>query len=86
MIEREKKKLTPYLLEINQCPSLRTDSPIDMVIKRGLVEDTIRILCLDMKRKQEAKAERRAKFQERLLKPQRLSIIEPPGFASMDAA
>ena len=62
--------LRPYLLEINQMPSFATDSPIDIKIKRGLITDVLRTLCLSTERKRKYKAERKAKMQERLLKPQ----------------
>jgi len=62
-------KLTPYLLEINQSPSFATDSPLDYRIKRGLIVDTLKTLCLSVHRKKRYKAERKAKIQERLLMP-----------------
>ena len=51
MIEKDKKELKPYLLEINQSSSLRTDSPLDIRIKTGLLTDVLRLLCLDHKRR-----------------------------------
>ena len=41
----------PWLIEVNHAPSLATDSAFDLKIKRKLVEDTIRILNLSLKRK-----------------------------------
>ena len=43
--------LKPWLIEENHAPSLATDSAFDLKIKRKLVEDTIRILNLSLKRK-----------------------------------
>lgn len=44
-------KLKPWLIEVNHAPSLSTDSAFDLKIKRKLVEDTIKILNLSLKRK-----------------------------------
>lgn len=41
-------KLVPYLLEINQMPSFTTDSPLDYKIKRGLIFDVMKTLCLSV--------------------------------------
>ena len=55
--------LRPFLLEINQCPSLKTDSPIDIRIKRGLVIDVMKKLCLTVARKTQYKMERKARLE-----------------------
>ena len=41
----------PLLLEINQCPSFATDSPLDIKIKRGLLSDVLNTLCLSRERR-----------------------------------
>jgi tubulin polyglutamylase TTLL6/13 len=43
--------LKPFLIEVNHAPSLATESAFDLNVKKRLVEDTIRILNLSMKRK-----------------------------------
>lgn len=43
----------PILLEINHQPSLIGDSPFDMAVKKSLLMDTINILNLDEKEKEE---------------------------------
>ena len=43
----------PILLEINHQPSLIADSPFDMAVKRSLIMDTINLLNLDEKDKEE---------------------------------
>lgn len=43
--------LKPILLEVNHNPSLRTDSEVDMRIKKTLVEDTFKILGMNVRRK-----------------------------------
>jgi tubulin polyglutamylase TTLL6/13 len=69
-------KLNPYLLEINQMPSFATDAPLDYNIKKNLIIDTIKLLCLSMDRKRQYKAERKAKIQESILKPTRAMMVE----------
>lgn len=44
-------KLKPVLIEINQMPSFATDSQLDLRVKRGLLTDSFKTLCLTMKRK-----------------------------------
>jgi len=39
-------------------PSLATDSPIDIKIKRGLISDVMRTLCLSTDRRAKYKDER----------------------------
>merc|ERR1740121_2273161 len=38
-------KRKPYLIEINHLPSFTTDSPLDLDIKRRLVEQTLELTC-----------------------------------------
>ena len=42
-------KLNPYLLEINYTPSFTTDTPLDRLIKKNLIEDTLNILDISDK-------------------------------------
>lgn len=60
-------KLRPYLLEVNQMPSFQTDSTLDYRIKRGLISDCLKTLCLSKKRKKQYKKEKKIKMTERLL-------------------
>ena len=38
--------LQPYLLEVNLCPSLNTESPLDLHIKSNLLVDAFNLLSL----------------------------------------
>jgi hypothetical protein len=58
-------------------PSFATDSPLDYKIKRGLLIDVLKTLCLDITRKKQYKSERMNKIYERLLKPQRTMLLDP---------
>jgi len=62
-------KLRPSLIEINQMPSFATDSSLDLRIKKGLIQDCLKTLCLNMKRKGGYKKEKRNKINDRLMKP-----------------
>ena len=44
-------KLKPWLLEINYTPSFTTDTPLDKVIKEGVIEEAIQIMNLHPKQK-----------------------------------
>ena len=48
-------KLRPWLLEVNHSPSFKTDSEFDQHLKFNLIRDTIMILGLSVKRKQDYK-------------------------------
>ena len=56
------KDFVPQLIEINQMPSFATDFPIDYKIKRGLIIDVMKKLCLNVPRKYKYKADLKAKF------------------------
>jgi len=47
-------------------PSFATGSPLDYKIKRGLIIDTLKMLCLSVNRKRQYKNEKKAKIDERL--------------------
>lgn len=59
--------LKPWLIEVNHAPSLATESIFDMHLKKKLVEDTIRLLNLSMKRKMNYINNQRVTFQKRIL-------------------
>ena len=44
-------KFKPWLIEVNHTPSFRTDTPLDKIIKKGLVKDTLRIMNINIKHK-----------------------------------
>jgi flagellar biosynthesis GTPase FlhF len=57
-------------------PSFATDSPLDIIIKRGLLQDAFKLLCLNVARKQAMKADVEEKIKQRLLKPQRTVALD----------
>ena len=67
--------LKPSLIEINQMPSFSTDSPLDYRVKRGLIIDVMKKLCLNMRKKQQYKAERKARLQRQILTGPRRATV-----------
>jgi D-alanine-D-alanine ligase-like ATP-grasp enzyme len=45
------ENLRPWLLEVNNSPSLATDSPLDLSVKKELIADVFNLLNLSHKRK-----------------------------------
>jgi tubulin polyglutamylase TTLL6/13 len=43
------EKLKPYLLEVNHTPSFSTDTPLDTYIKRNLINDTVKLMNINIK-------------------------------------
>lgn len=42
-------QLKPYLLEVNHTPSFTTDTPLDSLIKRNLIYDTLKLMNVTVK-------------------------------------
>jgi hypothetical protein len=59
-------------------PSFATDSALDYRIKRGVIVDALKTLCLSMKRKQDYKKERIRRLNDRLMGKSSLAPISPP--------
>ena len=60
-------QLKPWLIEVNHAPSLATESAFDLTIKSKLVEDTIRLLNMSMKKKWNYINQQKVQFQRRIL-------------------
>ena len=60
-------ELKPWLIEVNHAPSLATESVFDLNLKKKLVEDTLKLLNLSMKRKQVYLNNQKIQFQKRIL-------------------
>ena len=39
----------PWLIEVNHSPSFNTDSPIDLIIKRHLIMDSLNLINISTK-------------------------------------
>lgn len=47
------KNLRPYLLEVNHAPSFNTDTPLDYLVKKGLLYDTLNLLGVSVEEKKQ---------------------------------
>jgi tubulin polyglutamylase TTLL6/13 len=56
----------PYLLEVNHSPSFMAGAPIDLRIKRALIDDTLTLLDLNVPRKQAYIKRHNEEFQKRM--------------------
>lgn len=45
-------KLHPQLLEVNHTPSFTTDTPLDALIKKNLIRDTLKLMNVSVKAKE----------------------------------
>ena len=72
------ENLKPWLLEVNQSPSLEIDTPLDYKIKHDLIMDTLKLVNLTPKRKWKYIQQQKVEFQTRILtgKIQRLGYEE----------
>lgn len=43
----------PYLLEVNHTPSFSTDTPLDSLIKKSVISDSLKIMNISMKSRNE---------------------------------
>ena len=50
-------KLKPYLIEVNHTPSFTTDTPLDSLIKKNLIRDTLRLMNMNIKTKQDIQSQ-----------------------------
>ena len=60
------KKCKPWLLEVNHTPSFSTETPLDYQIKKEVIEDTIKILNMNVKRKNKYVSQMRQEQQRRV--------------------
>lgn len=59
-------KLKPWMLEVNHMPSFRSDTDIDMVVKKDMIKNVLQILQLSLEQRRQM---------ETVLKQEKLSII-----------
>lgn len=59
--------LHPIILEVNYTPSFTTDTPLDLQIKEYLIRDTLVLLNLSNKAKNDALSSKKKEMMERTL-------------------
>lgn len=60
-------ELKPIILEVNYTPSFSTDTPLDIQIKENLLRDTLILMNLSNKAKNDALASKKREMMERTL-------------------
>jgi tubulin polyglutamylase TTLL6/13 len=72
------QKCKPWLLEVNHSPSFKTETGLDFKVKKALVEDTIHLLSLNIKRKQAYKKIIEERYKQRVFtgKREKLGVEE----------
>lgn len=60
-------QLKPIILEVNYTPSFSTDTPLDLQIKENLLRDTLILMNLSNKVKNDALATKKREMMERTL-------------------
>ena len=61
------QNLKPWLLEVNQSPSLKTDAGLDTRVKGELIRDTLKLLNISYKRKMRFINKQRNELKQRML-------------------
>ena len=61
------EELKPVILEVNYTPSFATDTPLDQVIKESLIRDTLVLMNITQKAKNEAVDHKKKEMLERTL-------------------
>ena len=64
----------PWLIEVNQSPSFKTESGLDRKIKKKLVADTLRLLNLSHRRKQKIINQQKANMKQRMLTGKKVKL------------
>ncbi|CAK56184.1 unnamed protein product (macronuclear) [Paramecium tetraurelia] len=57
----------PYLLEVNHTPSFTADTPLDALIKKNLIRDTITLMNINLKVKNDLQQLQKEQMQRRVL-------------------
>ncbi|CAK66605.1 unnamed protein product (macronuclear) [Paramecium tetraurelia] len=57
----------PYLLEVNHTPSFTADTPLDAIIKKNLIRDTITLMNINLKVKNDLQQLQKEQMQRRVL-------------------
>ena len=60
-------KFKPWLIEVNQSPSFKTDSPLDYRIKKAVLTDTFRLLNMSWEKRKKIIKEQKESMKARIL-------------------
>ena len=59
--------LRPLILEVNYTPSFTTDTPLDLIIKENLIRDTLLLMHITNKAKNDALQTKKKEMMQRTL-------------------
>lgn len=57
------EKLKPYVLEVNHTPSFSTDTPLDTLIKKNAIRDSLQLMNINVKTKADIMNQRKNALQ-----------------------
>ena len=60
-------KFKPWLIEVNQSPSFKTDSPLDYRVKKAVLTDTFRLLNVSWEKRKQIIKEQKSNMKARIL-------------------
>ncbi|CAD8066237.1 unnamed protein product [Paramecium sonneborni] len=69
-------KLQPFLLEVNHTPSFSTDTPLDSLIKKNLIRDTLILMNVNLKAKEQIIFSRKEQLKQRVLTGKKLKLTQ----------
>jgi len=64
----------PWLLEVNHTPSFSTDTPLDSFIKKSSVRDTMKLMNINLKTKNEIITMKKEEMQKRVLTGKKIKL------------
>jgi tubulin polyglutamylase TTLL6/13 len=68
------EKLKPYVLEVNHTPSFSTDTPLDTLIKKNAIRDSLQLMNINVKTKAEIMNQRKNALQQRVLTGKKVKL------------
>ena len=60
-------KFKPWLIEVNQSPSFKTDSPLDYRVKKAVLTDTFRLLNVSWEKRKQIIKDQKSNMKARIL-------------------
>lgn len=66
----------PYLLEVNHTPSFTTDTPLDELIKKNLIRDSLVLMNINTTSKSEITAARREEINNRVFTGKKVKLTQ----------
>lgn len=68
------QNLRPYILEVNYTPSFTTDTPLDSLIKKNVIKDTLILMNINLRTRNEIMNSRKELMQQRVLTGKKIKL------------